>query len=191
MVVTPDNATLIVAESYGKKLTAFDIAADGGLSNQRVWADLNGGVPDGICVDAEDAVWYGDVPNKRCVRVREGGEVLETIELDRGCFACKLGGADKRTLFLVATEWGGTERVGDGTRTGQLLTVEAPAPGAGWPQDLRAAVRAPRRRNGQEPIARRRASPLPVSSSRRGRRGGRWCAARLGLGQAVVQAAKR
>jgi sugar lactone lactonase YvrE len=133
MAVTPDNSTLIVAESYGKKLTAFDIAADGNLSNQRVWADLNGGVPDGICVDAEGAVWYGDVPNRRCVRVREGGEVLETIELDRGCFACMLGGADMRTLFLVATEWGGTEHMADGTRTGQLLTVQAPAPGAGWP----------------------------------------------------------
>ena len=65
------------------------------------------GVPDGICLDAEGAVWYGDVPNKRCVRVREGGEVLQTIELDRGCFACALGGADRRTLFMVATEWGG------------------------------------------------------------------------------------
>jgi sugar lactone lactonase YvrE len=133
MAVTPDDATLIVAESYGQKLTAFDIAADGSLSNQRVWADLAGGVPDGICVDAEGAVWYGDVPNRRCVRVREGGEVLETIELDRGCFACMLGGPDMRTLFLVATEWGGTENMDDGTRTGQLLTVQAPAPGAGWP----------------------------------------------------------
>jgi sugar lactone lactonase YvrE len=133
MAVTPDNSTLIVAESYGRKLTAFDIAADGGLSDQRVWADLDGGVPDGICVDAEGAVWYGDVPNRRCVRVREGGEVLDTIELDRGCFACMLGGADMRTLFLLATEWGGTERMADGTRTGRLLTVQAPAPGAGWP----------------------------------------------------------
>jgi sugar lactone lactonase YvrE len=73
MVVTPDNSTLILAESYANRLTAFDIAADGGLSNRRVWADLDGGVPDGICLDADGAVWYGDVPNKRCVRVREGG----------------------------------------------------------------------------------------------------------------------
>jgi len=87
MVVTPDDATLIVAESYAKRLTAFDIAADGSLSDRRVWADLHDGVPDGICLDAENAVWYGDVPNKRCVRVREGGEVLQTVELDRGCFA--------------------------------------------------------------------------------------------------------
>jgi sugar lactone lactonase YvrE len=133
MAVTPDNATLIVAESYGKRLTAFDIAADGSLSNRRVWADLDGGVPDGICLDAENAIWYGDVPNKRCVRVREGGEVLQTIDLDRGCFACALGGADKRTLFLVATEYRGTTSMAGGARTGQVLVVEAPAPGAGWP----------------------------------------------------------
>jgi sugar lactone lactonase YvrE len=133
MAVTPDNQTLIVAESYGNKLTAFDIAADGSLSDGRVWADLDGGVPDGICVDMEGAIWFGDVPNKRCVRVREGGEVLQTIDLDRGCFACMLGGPDRSTLFLVATEWRGTEHMAEGPRTGQVLTAEAPAPGAGWP----------------------------------------------------------
>ena len=74
MAVSPDNLTLIVAESYGKRLTAFDIAADGGLLNRRVWADLGDGVPDGICIDADHGVWYSDVPNKRCVRVREDGE---------------------------------------------------------------------------------------------------------------------
>jgi sugar lactone lactonase YvrE len=133
MAVTPDNRTLIVAESYASRLTAFDIAADGSLSNRRMWADLGGGVPDGICLDAEGAVWYGDVPNKRCVRVREGGEVLQRIDLDRGCFACMLGGVDRRTLFLVATEWRGTEHMAEGARTGQMLTAKAPAPGAGWP----------------------------------------------------------
>jgi len=133
MAVTADNSTLIVAESYGKKLTAFDIAADGSLSKGRVWADLGEGVPDGICVDAEGAVWYGDVPNKRCVRVREGGEVLQTIELDHGCFACMLGETDDGTLFMVAQEWSGTEHMQDGARTGQVLTTQAPAAGAGWP----------------------------------------------------------
>lgn len=83
MLVTPDNSTLIVADSYGKSLTAFEIAPDGSLANRRLWADLGDGVPDGICLDAENAVWYGDVPNKRCVRVREGGEVLQTVDLDR------------------------------------------------------------------------------------------------------------
>jgi sugar lactone lactonase YvrE len=133
MVVTPDNSTLIVAESYGNKLTAFDIAADGGLSNRRVWADLDGGYPDGICLDVDNAIWSADVPNKRCVRVREGGQVLHTIELDRGCFACALGGADRRQLFMVATEWGGPANVAEGPRTGQVLSVAAPAAGAGWP----------------------------------------------------------
>jgi len=134
IAVTPDNATLIVAESYGARLTAFDIAADGSLSNRRVWADLPRAHPDGICLDAENAVWYGDVPAKRCLRVREGGEVLQTIDLDRGCFACTLGGADKRILFLMAAEWSNvSSTLGGGTRTGQVLTVEAPTPGVGWP----------------------------------------------------------
>ena len=133
MAVTPDNSTLIVAESYANKLTAFDIAEDGGLSNRRVWADLGDGVPDGLCLDAEGAVWYADVPNKRCVRVREGGEVLQTIDLDRGCFACMLGGPDGKTLFLVAQEWRGMESADDEERTGQILTAAAPAASAGWP----------------------------------------------------------
>jgi sugar lactone lactonase YvrE len=133
MAVTPDNSTLIVAESHGKRLTAFDIALDGDLSNRRVWADLGDGVPDGICLDAEGAVWYADVPNQRCVRVREGGEVLHKIDLDRGCFACIFGGADKRTLFLVAREWHGMTNISKGTGTGQVLTLGASVPGAGWP----------------------------------------------------------
>jgi len=135
MAVTPDNATLIIAESHGKRLTAFDITPDGSLSNRRVWADLGSGVPDGICIDADKAVWYGDVPNKRCVRVREGGAVLQTINLDRGCFACMLGGMGNRTLFLIAAEWRGMENIPEvaRARTGQVLTAEAPAPGVGWP----------------------------------------------------------
>lgn len=133
MAVTPDNATLIVAESYAKQLTAFDIAADGSLSRRRVWADVHGDYPDGICLDAEAAVWYGDVPNQHCVRVREGGTVLQTVDLDRGCFACMLGGADGRTLFMTANDWRGPASMADGTRRGQVLTVQAPAPHAGWP----------------------------------------------------------
>ena len=135
MAITPDNSTLIIAESHGKKLTAFDIAPNGSLSNRRVWADLGSGVPDGICIDAHGAVWYADVPNKRCVRVREGGTVLQTVNADRGCFACMLGGQDRRTLFIVAAEWRGMDKVAEVAleRTGQLLTIEAPAPGVGWP----------------------------------------------------------
>jgi sugar lactone lactonase YvrE len=122
MAVTTDNSTLIVAESYGNRLTAFDIADDGSLSYRRVWADLHGDFPDGICLDAEGAVWYGSVPNRRCVRVREGGEALETIDLDRGCFACALGGEDGKTLFMLAAEWHGFDATDDGARTGQLLS---------------------------------------------------------------------
>ena len=135
MAITPDNRTLIIAESHGKKLSAFDVDSDGALSNRRAWADLGAGVPDGICIDAENAVWYADVPNKQCVRVREGGEVLQTIDLDRGGFACMLGGPDRRTLFIVTAEWRGMDKIQEvaKARTGQVLTIEAPAPGAGWP----------------------------------------------------------
>jgi len=83
-------------------------------------------------MDAEGAAWYADVPNKQCVRVREAEEVLQTINLDRGCFACMLGGTDRRTLFMMASEWHGTAGIADEQRTGQVLTVAA-APRAGWP----------------------------------------------------------
>ncbi|GIH15397.1 SMP-30/gluconolactonase/LRE family protein [Rugosimonospora africana] len=133
MAVTADNSTLLVAESYGHCLTAFDIGADGTLSGRRVWADLGDAAPDGICVDAEGAVWYADVPHRRCVRVAEGGAVLRTVELDRGGFACALGGPAGTTLFIVAARWGGTpaELVAPGS--GQVLVTEVDVPGAGWP----------------------------------------------------------
>jgi sugar lactone lactonase YvrE len=133
MAITADGATLIVAESYGRRLSAFDIAGDGSLGGRRVWADLGDGVPDGVCLDADGALWYADVPNRRCVRVAEGGAVLQTVQADRGCFSCALGGADGRTLFIVAREWHGGDpggmRAGDGT--GQVLSVEVAVPGIG------------------------------------------------------------
>ncbi|MGH3762198.1 SMP-30/gluconolactonase/LRE family protein [Actinophytocola sp.] len=134
MAVTPDDATLIVADSYRHALVAFDIGPDGGLSNRRVWADLGDGAPDGICVDAENAVWYADVPNERCVRVAEGGRVLRTVDLDRGGFACALGGPDGTTLFVVAATWRGMtgeELVAPGS--GQVLAVDVDVPAAGLP----------------------------------------------------------
>ena len=133
MLVMPDGSTLIVAESYPKRLTAFNIDADGGLSNRRVWADLGDGVPDSLCADTENAVWYADVPNQRCVRVREGGQVLETVGLDRGCFACALGGTNGTTLFMLAQGWNGPQNMFTGPRSGLVLATEAPAPRAGWP----------------------------------------------------------
>lgn len=99
-VITPDD-TLIVAETWGGRLTAFDIAANGDLSRRRVWADLAGGVPDGICLDAEGAVWYADPRHRAAVRVAEGGAELDRVETEQGCYACMLGGPDRTTLFLL------------------------------------------------------------------------------------------
>jgi sugar lactone lactonase YvrE len=136
MVVTPDNRTLIVTESFAARLTAFDIGADGSLSNRRVWADLGQG-GDGICMDAEGAIWTPAFKEGRpgCVRVQEGGEVLQRIELDEFCFACMLGGADNKTLFMLVAEWRGVENMEAMFRsqTGRLLTAQAPAPHAGRP----------------------------------------------------------
>jgi sugar lactone lactonase YvrE len=135
MVVTPDNTTLIVAESFARRLTAFDIVADGSLSNRRMWADVTG---DGICLDAEGAVWCSDVgPDGGgvCLRVREGGEVADRIELDRSCYACMLGGEDGRTLFMAVAKWFGPDRMEEliQARTGQILTTRVATPHAGWP----------------------------------------------------------
>ena len=135
MVVTPDNATLIVAESFARRLTAFDVTEDGSLSNRRTWADVTG---DGICIDAEGAVWCSDVgPDEGgvCLRVREGGDVLDRIELDRPCYACMLGGEDGRTLFMVVAKWFGPDRMDEllHAKTGQVLTARVTVPHAGWP----------------------------------------------------------
>jgi sugar lactone lactonase YvrE len=134
MVVTPDNRTLIIAESIAEKLTAFDIEADGTLSNRRTWAEGIGA--DGICLDAEGAIWaQSGAMATACVRVAEGGEVLERIELDRSPFACMLGGPDGRSLFILAAEWRGFEEIeyALADRTGRVLVTEAPEPRAGWP----------------------------------------------------------
>jgi sugar lactone lactonase YvrE len=133
MAVTADNATLIVAESHGRRLTAFAVGGDGGLGGRRVFADLGEDAPDGICVDAEGAVWYATVPGRRCVRVADGGRVLQTVPLDRGGFACVLGGPDRRTLFVTAAEWCPDlpELVPAGS--GQVCAAAVTVPGAGWP----------------------------------------------------------
>jgi sugar lactone lactonase YvrE len=137
MVVTPDNSTLVIAESFAGTLTGFDIGADGSLSNRRVWAaDV---APDGICIDTDGAIWTGSGASS-CVRVGEGGELLDRIELDGMPFACMLGGPGRKTLFVMIADWDRSAdpadnmaRLTTGPRTGQILTVQAPAPGAGWP----------------------------------------------------------
>jgi sugar lactone lactonase YvrE len=139
MAVTPDNSTLIVSESFAGTLTAFDIGSDGSLSNRRVWAAFPG---DGIVLDTDDAVWTpgwtGTGP--ACLRIAEGGNVLNTIPLDRAGFACTLGGEDGRTLFMLAADWrmqdgfeDNIERLLTGPETGQVLVAQAPAAHAGRP----------------------------------------------------------
>jgi sugar lactone lactonase YvrE len=130
-VVTPDNRTLIVAETFGERLSAFTIADDGTLSTGRVFADMPGRGPDGICLDAEGAVWVADARGNACVRVREGGEVVDVIDTGRGCFACALGGPDRRTLFLLVAD--GFNGRAIHARTGAIEAVTVDVPGAGWP----------------------------------------------------------
>jgi sugar lactone lactonase YvrE len=134
MAVTADNRTLIVADSYRHQLVAFDIRADGDLNGRRVWADLGDAAPDGICADADGAVWYADVPHQHCVRVAEGGQVLETVALDRGGFACMLGGSDGRSLYIVGAHWPGMAALAsDVDWDGQVLRTRVDVAGAGWP----------------------------------------------------------
>jgi sugar lactone lactonase YvrE len=125
MALTADGSTLIVAESFASRLGAWDIEADGSLSNRRVWAPLEDGV-DGISIDAEGAVWCAT--QRGCTRVREGGEVLQTIPFDLFGFSCALGGPEGRTLFMVAAEWNGPENIGKGPRTGCVYTAEVDVP---------------------------------------------------------------
>ena len=131
MAVTETGSTLIVAESYAEQLTAYTIATDGTLTDRRVWAATPGDHPDGICLDATGAVWYADVANKHCVRVRDGGETLATVELDRGAFACALSRGSEPELYVVGQEWAGPSSVGGAT--GRVVRFPAPASGAGHP----------------------------------------------------------
>lgn len=124
-VITPDDRTLIVAETLGCRLTAFDIGADGRLSGRRTWAPLGERLPDGICLDAEGAVWFANPAAPECVRVAAGGQVLEVIDTGLPCFACMLGGDDGRDLYMLAASW--TEP------GGRILVARTPAPHTGRP----------------------------------------------------------
>lgn len=128
-VVTPDQSTLIVAETFGARLTAFSLDGEGAATDRRVWADLGGGVPDGIALDAEGAVWYADPVANECVRVREGGEVLDRVATPQPCFACALGGPEGTTLFLLTS--GSTDHVRNrAERPGRISTVDVAVPAA-------------------------------------------------------------
>ena len=131
-VITPDGGTLIVGESFRAQLTAFDVGADGRLSNRRVWATLERAVPDGICLDAEGAIWVASPVSKGVLRVREGGEVADRIEVEHQAYACMLGGADRRTLYVCTAATHDPAKTGT-PRSGRIEAVEVAVPGAGLP----------------------------------------------------------
>lgn len=129
MAILPDGNTLICAESYNGNLTAFDIGADGSLTNRRHWANVGEYGNDGICADAEGCIWTSAA--NVVMRLREGGEVLDRIELDRMCFAVMLGGSDGRTLYMIANEWSGSVDVT--SPTGRVFSARVAVPHAGYP----------------------------------------------------------
>jgi sugar lactone lactonase YvrE len=131
-VITPDGRTLIVAETLSMRLTAFDIAPDGSLSNRRVWATLGMRVPDGICLDANGHVWIANAIAPECVLVAPGGEIVATVETEQPCFACMLGGSDRRTLFALTAPTSMGEVVSR-QRLGNVVGVAVSTPGAGRP----------------------------------------------------------
>jgi sugar lactone lactonase YvrE len=131
-VITPDGKTLIVGESFGARLTAFDIATDGTLGRRRVWAAVHGVVPDGICLDAEGAIWVASPLSKEVVRVREGGEVAERIPTATQAIACMLGGPDRRTLFVLTAQSFHRDDC-RAQRTARIEVVGVDVPGAGLP----------------------------------------------------------
>jgi sugar lactone lactonase YvrE len=127
MVLSPDGGTLVVAETYGSRLTAFDVAPDGALSRRRVFAELPGVAPDGICLDAEGQVWVATARTQEVLRVREGGEVTDRVAVASGSlsYACALGGPDGRTLFVcTAPSWR------PGPRAGRIEVAQVAVPGA-------------------------------------------------------------
>lgn len=132
MVITPDGKTLVVGESFGQRLTAFDIGADGLLSNRRVWADIAGRVPDGICLDAENAIWVACPTASEVIRVKQGGEIVERIKVETDAFACMLGGPDGRTLFIATAPNSDPEKC-RATRGGRIETTQVEVPRAGLP----------------------------------------------------------
>jgi sugar lactone lactonase YvrE len=131
-VITPDGKTMVVGETFAHRLTAFDVAADGALSNHRLWADIEGCYPDGICLDEEGAIWVSDPFGRRILRVLEGGKITASVDLaPRGAYACMLGATDRRTLFVVTNSSSGPDTVNK--REGRIETMRVDVPGVGWP----------------------------------------------------------
>ena len=140
-VITEDGKTLIVGETYAAKLTAFDVNDDASLSNRRVWADLTQSiddgtvpVPDGMCLDAEGAIWVASPSTADVIRVQEGGEILERIPVETNAYACMLGGCDLKTLFICTSNASGVDP--DSAlreKSGKIEIVEVDVPGVGRP----------------------------------------------------------
>ena len=131
-VITPDGSTLIIAETFAKRLTAFSIAEDGSLFDRRVWADLGDVSPDGICLDAEGAIWVASPPTSAFLRVREGGNITDRISVNNQAIACTLGGPDRRTLYMVTGRLGDEQKSLE-RRRGRIEAIQVEVPGAGLP----------------------------------------------------------
>jgi sugar lactone lactonase YvrE len=131
-VITPDGATLIIGESLGGALTAFDLGADGSLSRRRLWASTLPRAPDGIALDAEGRIWIANPIAPECALLAQGGEVVEVIDTGQPCFACMLGGENGRTLFMLTAAASNADRA-VAAATGKLLVATVDAPHAGWP----------------------------------------------------------
>jgi sugar lactone lactonase YvrE len=131
-VITPDGATLIVAETLAMRLTAFEVGSDGSLSNRRVWATLGMRAPDGVCLDANGHVWVANAIAPECVLVAPGGEIVATVQTDQPCFACMLGGADRRTLYMMTAPTSMADVVST-ARQGHIACAEVETAGAGRP----------------------------------------------------------
>ena len=140
-VITPDGKTLIIGETYAARLTAFDINEDATLSNRRIWADftLNAKegsvpVPDGMCLDAEGAIWVASPTTASVIRVKEGGEILDRIPVETNAYACMLGGEDLKTLFICTSNASGVDpEAAVKEKSGKIEIVEVDVPGAGKP----------------------------------------------------------
>lgn len=130
-VLTPDGTTLIVAESQASRLLAYTIADDGSLSARRVWAEVPGMFPDGICLDEELCVWFADAGGQACVRVAEGGEIRGRVDTGQGTYACALGGSDGRTLFVATSTFPQDEH--SDPLPGRILTFAVKVSGTGSP----------------------------------------------------------
>ena len=140
-VITPDGKTLIVGETYAARLTAFDVNPDATLSNRRVWADLSLSVddgdvpvPDGMCLDAEGAIWVASPTTAEVIRVKEGGEILDRVLVSTNAYACMLGGDDLRTLFICTSNASGVDpEAALREKSGKIEIVRVEVPGAGKP----------------------------------------------------------